>query len=304
MQDKCLVLLCTYNGEQYLREQIDSVLAQTGIETHIKCADDCSTDGTVGILAEYKERYPDRFDYAVNEQNKRFTYNFLDLFFSTADTDYDYYAFCDQDDYWLPEKLLRATEKIREAGDSPRGVFYCSNLTVADENLQKIGMQETPEAIAKVTRRSILVENIATGCTVVIDRAFHRQALRYYPQGIELHDYWFFLIASFTAKVVYDPEAYILYRQHGTNQIGTNKRKWTRANIRKFFRMKSRQSVLMRELLNGYAEDIPEADRRRMTDIRDYRTHFGIRLKLLFDPTFRKRNHNLILKLRVLTGKL
>ena len=80
---KCLVLLCTYNGEQYLRCQLDSVLSQTGVETHIRCADVRSTDGTVAILEEYRERYPDRFAYTVNEQNKRFTYNFLDLFFST-----------------------------------------------------------------------------------------------------------------------------------------------------------------------------------------------------------------------------
>lgn len=304
MQEKCLVLLCTYNGEKYLREQLDSVLAQEGVETHIRCADDCSTDQTAEILEEYRNRFPDRFEYSVNEHNKRFTYNFIDLFFSTADTDYDYYAFCDQDDYWLPGKLGAAITKIKETGGDPHGVLYCSNLTVADEKLNKIGMQESPEAIAKVTRRSILVENIATGCTIVVDRAFHRHALLHYPQGIELHDYWFFLIASFTAKTVYDNNAYILYRQHGTNQIGTNKRKWTRANIKKFLHMHGRQSVMMRELIDGYGEWIPSVDRKRMEDIRDYQKRFCVRMKLLFNPKFRKRNHNLILKLKVLTSKL
>lgn len=304
MTKKCLVLLCTYNGETYLREQLDTVLAQEGVETHIRCADDCSSDATVAILAEYAAHYPDRVSYAVNERNKRFTYNFIDLFFSTADTDYDYYAFCDQDDHWLPNKLNAAITKIEETGGDPHGVLYCSNLTVADEKLNKIGMQESPAAVAKVTRRSILVENIATGCTIVIDRAFHRHALRHYPQGIELHDYWFFLIASFTAKTVYDNNAYILYRQHGANQIGTNKRKWTRANIKKFLHMHGKQSALMRELIDGYGEWLLPVDRKRMEDIRDYQRKFGIRMKLLFNPKFRKRNHNLILKLRVLTGKL
>lgn len=304
MAKKCLVLLCTYNGETYLREQLDTVLAQEGVETHIRCADDCSSDATVDILAEYAARYPDRVSYTVNPQNKRFTYNFIDLFFSTADTDYDYYAFCDQDDHWLPSKISAAVAKIEGTDGDPRGVLYCSNLIVADEKLTKIGMQESPAAIAKVTRRSILTENIATGCTIVVDRVFHRHALLYYPQGIELHDYWFFLIAVFTARAVYDPDAYILYRQHGTNQIGTNKRKWTRANIKKFFRMHGKQGALMRELINGYGEWLSPIDRKRMEDIRDYQTKFWVRMKLLFNPKFRKRNHNLILKLRVLTGKL
>lgn len=303
MTKKCLVLLCTYNGETYLREQLDTVLAQEGVETHIRCADDCSSDATVAILAEYAARYPDRVSYAVNERNKRFTYNFIDLFFSTADTDYDYYAFCDQDDHWLPNKLSAAVTRIESETPQVNGSLYCSNLTVAAEDLTPIALQEPTEALGRITRHTILVENLATGCTIVMDRVFHHHALSYYPCGIEMHDYWFFLIAVFTARAVYDPDSYILYRQHGTNQIGTNKKKWKLANIRKFAHLKNRQGTLMRELLLGYGSQIDLADRRRMEDIRDAR-RLGIRLKLFFSPRFRRRYHNLILKLRVLTGKL
>ncbi len=300
----CLVMLCTYNGEKYLRKQIDSVLAQTAVLTHIKVADDRSSDGTVAILEEYAAAYPDRFSFSVNEENKRFTYNFLDLFHSTGDTDYDYYAFCDQDDVWLPEKLSAAAAKIEEAGDLPHGTLYCSNLTVVNERLEKIGMQEEMEMIRRTSRMTVLFENIATGCTIVMDKKFHDYALTYYPKGIQLHDYWLFLIAVYTANAIYDPEAYILYRQHGGNQIGTNKRKWTLDNIKKFFHVKPKQEYLFRELLLGYGEFISEEDKEKMTLIRDYRHSGAAWLKLLFDPRYHKRNNNLILKLKLLCHKL
>lgn len=305
MQNKCLVLLCTYNGEQYLREQLDSIFAQEGVETHIRCADDCSTDGTVAILEEYRSRYPERFDYHINEHNKRFTYNFLDLFFSTADTDYDYYAFCDQDDYWLPEKLRAAIDRLAEAEPHPNGRLYCSNLTVADEQLHPLGQQESARMLRRTTLHTVKCENIATGCTIVMDAAFHRHALRHYPQGILLHDYWLFLIAVFTARAVYDENAYILYRQHGTNQIGSNKKKFSAAGFRKFTHMKSKYPALMGELVRGYGDMIPDGDRRDMITIRDYRRRLGCRMKLLFCRRFRRRSAKLtlILKLEILTGK-
>ncbi len=300
----CLVLMCTYNGETYLREQIDSVLAQQGVDVYIKVADDRSSDGTVSILEEYAKKYPERFSFAVNEVNKRFTYNFLDLFFSAKDDAYDYYAFCDQDDVWLPNKISAAIEKIEQRGETPRGTLYCSNLTVVDENLEKTGMQESEEMIHRVTRRTVLFENIATGCTIVMNHRFCEHAWSYYPEGILLHDYWLFLIAVFTADAIYDPNAYILYRQHGTNQIGTNKRKWTFANMKKIIKEKPKQEFLYRELLTGYREFISDEDAKDMECIRDYRKKIGARWKLFFSRRYHKRNNNLILKFKVIFRKL
>ena len=73
--EKCLVLIATYNGEKYLRELIESVLAQEGVEIEIACSDDCSTDGTQDILKEYSEKLPN-FSYYINKENKRFTLAF------------------------------------------------------------------------------------------------------------------------------------------------------------------------------------------------------------------------------------
>ena len=301
---KCLVLLGTYNGEKYLREQIDSILAQQDVEVYIKASDDCSTDGTALILEEYKTNFPN-FDYSVNKENKNFTYNFLDLFFSEATDEYDYFAFSDQDDFWLPDKLINAINKIELCdNEKQKGVLYCSNLIVADENLNKLGMQED-ESIYKCNKNNFIFENIATGCTIVFDKTFKNQALKYYPVNIRLHDYWLFLIAAYTADYIYDFDGYILYRQHSSNQIGSNKKKWTWSNFKKFFKYKGDQSKLAEQLLIGYESEITdEQDLENIRLVRDYKRKFGSKLKLLFKKRFKKRKNNLILKIKILFNKL
>lgn len=292
----------TYNGEKYLREQLDSILLQNDVEVHIMVADDCSIDDTVNILQEYKRKYAN-FDYLINNANKNFTYNFLDLLFSVSD-DYDYYAFSDQDDYWLGNKLNKAIEKIESTErKNSNGILYCSNLIVADSNLNKIGMQED-KSVFKCNKNTFFYENIATGCTIVFDNVFKRHATKYYPHGIKLHDYWLFLIAAYSADYVYDFNAYILYRQHGDNQIGTNKKKWTWKNIKKFIKFKGGQSKLAEELLIGYGEELNEEDRRKFIYLRDYKKKLSYKIKLMFSQKFRKRNHNVILKMKLLFNKI
>lgn len=293
----------TYNGEKYIREQLDSILSQKDVDVFIKVTDDCSTDSTQEILREYKNKYQN-FDFFVNEVNKNFTYNFLDLFFSIKNDDYDYYAFSDQDDVWLPEKLSKAISAIEnKLTDNPNGILYCSNLFVVNENLEYIRMQED-ESIEKCNKNNFMFENIATGCTVVFDRAFKRHAQKYYPNDIKLHDYWLFLIAAYTANYIYDKNAYILYRQHGTNQIGSNKKKWTLANIRKFFGYKGVQSKLVEQLIEGYADEIDRDYYQDLIYLRDYKKKFGYKKKLCFGKKHKKRNHNFILKLKILFNKL
>lgn len=294
--------MCTYNGEKYLREQIDSILAQKGVEVALKVADDCSTDGTVSILEEYRTAHPN-VDYTVNQENKRFTYNFIDLFFSADGTDYDYFAFSDQDDFWQEEKLLSAIEQMERMPQNERGTLYCSNLIVTDGNLNPRGMQEG-KRILKANKKTFPYENIATGCTCVFDAKFFRHCKKYYPQNIHLHDYWFFLIAAYTAQYVYDLDGHILYRQHGGNQIGSNQKLFTKRNVKGFRKYQGAQSSLARELLNGYGEEMSEKDKKRFLRVRDYKKKFSLWLCLLFGARCHTLKKTFALKVKVLTHKL
>ena len=301
----CLVLMCTYNGERFLREQIDSVLSQKDVAVSIKVADDRPSDGTVRILEEYRSRYPN-FDYCVNEVNKNFTYNFIDLLFSVRDTQYDYYAFCDQDDIWLPEKLAEAIKKIGEKGSSENGVLYCSNLKVTDARGNAIGMEEG-DSIHKTNRCTYLYENICTGCTMVFDRKFKDHCLKYYPKSIRLHDHWFFLIAVYTAEWVYDPRAFILYRQHVDNQVGSKKNADESLGAQfAHFLEKSNSDTTQRlqQLLIGYGDEISAADRKNIEIVANYKRNIGCRLKFACYSRFKRRKRNLRFRIRVLFGKV
>lgn len=298
----CLVLLCTYNGEKYLKQQLDSILNQDEVNVFIKVADDCSTDNTVEILETYKTCY-NNFDYFINKTNKKFTYNFIDLLFSTKDTFYDYYAFSDQDDVWQHNKLSKAIEAIETHRKSNKGFLYCSNLIVVDENLNFIRLQENTN-ILKADKKTFLYKNIATGCTIVFDQNFHARCLRYYPTNIYLHDYWLFLIAAYTAEFIYDINGYILYRQHSNNQIGSNKFGLSWSRVKRFIQYKGPQSKLAAELINGYKDDIDKTDLVNLTQLSLYKNRLRYKLNLLF---FKKCNgflETLLFKLKILFNKL
>ncbi len=218
---KVLVIMSTYNGEKFLREQIDSILAQENVSVTLHVSDDCSKDKTVDIVKEYQTKHKN-IELYVNEKNKNFTYNFLDALFRFKDCkDYDYYAFADQDDYWLPNKLQTAITQIKATGEC---TLYCANLKIVDSNLRYAGknMRSTD---FHLQHQDLFCSNIATGCTFVMDSKFKDLATQHYPQNIYLHDYWLAVIANFcqTANLVYDSNpSYILYRQHSNNQIGKN----------------------------------------------------------------------------------
>ncbi len=242
---KIIVIMSTYNGEKFVREQIDSILAQKDVELNLHIFDDCSKDKTVEIVQEYEKKNKNVFLH-INEKNKNFTYNFLDALFNFKDNqDYDYYAFADQDDFWLDNKLISAINKIEEKG---KCTLYCSNLKIVDENLIYAGNDMMPKNYIN-KHYDILCKNIVTGCTVVMDNDFKNLATRYYPENIYLHDYWLALIANYCqdANFVYDKDpSYILYRQHGTNLIGSNK------NILKKFKKKTLQKSSYNLVKNFY----------------------------------------------------
>lgn len=302
----CLVLMCTYNGERFLREQIESILSQEGVAVSIRIADDCSSDSTVKILDEYAVKYPN-ISYSVNTSNKNFTYNFIDLLFSVKDTSFDYYAFSDQDDIWMPDKLQRAIRMIGEKGQQHDGTLYCSNLYVADIQGRPVGLEED-ESIRKTNRCTYLYENICTGCTMVFDKRFMEQCVKYYPQGIRLHDHWFFLIAVYTAAWIYDSDSRILYRQHIDNQVGSksNIDSSLSAQFSRFVRKKGGAETVQRlqQLLEGYGEEISEADKKNIRIVANYRKKLSCRLKFTFGRRFKRRKNDIRFRIRVLFGKV
>ncbi len=302
----CLVFLCTYNGEKYLREQIESILNQKDVNVFICAADDCSTDGTVQILEEYSQKYAN-VSYSVNQTNKRFAYNFLDLIFSAKDTEYDYYALSDQDDVWLEDKLIRAINQIEgKERTTQNGVLYCSNQNLVDSELNFLRLSyEVPPLSQR--KYQFLCENIATGCTCVFDKAFLKHFCKYYPKDLNLHDYFLFLVSVFSADYIYDHEAYINYRQHGTNTLGAIggvKRKSPLARLKERFRVKYSHKTFARELLIGFSDDIGEEDKKYIRIMSEYQDGFFKKLKFFFCWKIRPRKGGVKYKVYALFNKV
>jgi glycosyltransferase involved in cell wall biosynthesis len=208
------VLLSSFNGAGFLRAQIDSVLQQQGVKVSIVIRDDGSTDPKTLEQLEQWQQHPQLEVYYG--ENRGATASFFKLL-GLADDSAEYYAFCDQDDIWLADKLARGVNRLQQLDEDC--ALYCTRLTYVDAQLEPAGLSRAPRAA--ITPANALVENFGAGCTMVFTPALRRLAMRQSdPRLIVMHDWWLYLIAAFLGQVDYDMTPSILYRQHEANLVG------------------------------------------------------------------------------------
>lgn len=208
---RVVVLMSTYQGEHYVREQIASILAQLPAEGRLMIRDDGSADAT-GTLIESIEDARISF---VRGQNIGFARSFLALL-ADAPQDAEMFMFSDQDDVWLPTKIDRAWRVLRDASGP---TLYFSRLRLVDEFLRPMG--DSPRPARGPSFENALAENIVTGCTIALNPAARTLVLATGDQRrIYFHDWWMYLVVSAFGKVVMDDEPTLLYRQHGNNVVG------------------------------------------------------------------------------------
>lgn len=217
------VLMSTYNGEKYIREQIESILNQKNVEIELLIRDDGSTDNTACICKEYEVKEKNIHFY--QGKNIGVGNSFLDLIQNAPDT--DYYAFSDQDDVWLEDKLEKSIKGIEdELGNKNKAVLYTSNQIVVDSELNIIGMRFEEEP--KHDLFNTVCENKLSGCTMTFNKCLKDIILQLHLEDYEitlkqrLHDTWCIIVANIVGKVIYDKEGRILYRQHENNVVGAN----------------------------------------------------------------------------------
>jgi glycosyltransferase involved in cell wall biosynthesis len=214
MSDRVHVLLATYNGVEYLGEQLRSIESQSLPVARVTIRDDGSSDGTQSFSQEWAKGK----SYVRFLQGTRLgvTNNFFTLL-KDSEEGCNYFAFCDQDDVWLPDKIERAVTVLRKySAEEP--VLYCSRVEYVNEKLGHMGYSRIPN---RISFANALVENIATGCTVVLNGAARELICKNLPvRSALLHDWWSYLTVSALGMVVYDEAASIKYRQHARNQEG------------------------------------------------------------------------------------
>lgn len=254
------ILLSTFNGERFLQDLLDSLMCQDYQPVKILVRDDGSRDRTLSVLEEYATRY--RSIEVHRGKNLGAARSFFKLL-EMSSQEAEYFAFCDQDDVWLKNKVSRAIAHLSELDPTVPGM-YCSRLLVTDEGLKVIARSPFPERGSSF--ENALVENIATGCTMVLNRAAKDLLLYKRPSFLFMHDWWTYLVVSALGKVCYDRRATVLYRQHSSNVLGVKNGKAS-ARIRRFLRGNTKRffSQQAEEFQNLY-EHLLSEERRLVLD--------------------------------------
>jgi glycosyltransferase involved in cell wall biosynthesis len=214
------IIMATYNGEKYLREQIESILSNTYTEWHLSIYDDGSIDQTFSIIKEYEEKYPGKITGYKNKENLGVKHNFLN---AIKKEEYDYIMFCDQDDVWLSDKIEITYQKMLDVENKnpfiPITIF--TDATLVDEKLNVLYdsyFRTSNLDVKKVDLSHILMENKLIGCTVMINKEVIQQLK--IPTSPRMHDWWIAIITSSFGKIEFLDRPTILYRQHAANVIG------------------------------------------------------------------------------------
>ncbi len=257
--------MSVYNGEAYLRTQLESLVFQQGVQVSLTVRDDASRDNSCQIVEEFGSQIPVTLIHGENVGAAR---SFMELVHQTEE-DADYYAFCDQDDYWLPEKLQRAVEKIESDGcDTAKPVLYYSNVKRVGSELEEID-DPFKKNYHTETFGAVLISTAAPGCTMVFNKALLLYLKAYMPEYLLMHDSWTLQVCTaIDGNVIYDENSYIKYRQHAGNVVGGDeKMKYGKVKlflyrVKKMFDWHERPSKVADEILKGYSNKMPLQNRR------------------------------------------
>ena len=290
---KVIVLMSTYNGERFLKEQIESILNQKGaFQLDLVVRDDGSSDGTVNILEYYKNK---KLLNWYSGENLGPALSFIDLLYNSKE--YDYYAFADQDDFWQDDKLERGIKKI-ESIYNP--CVYFSNASLVDENLNYLG-RDVYKCSPKLDFYTLSCAGGILGCTMILNNQLVECIKKKSPPTkIVMHDFYISVLCKYLGgEILYDNYCSLKYRQHGNNVIGVAHGKSNIIiNRFKFITRKKKISISNQsnELLK-YNSDLNY--KNWAESIAKYRNNLYRRILLSFSLKTRYVNLNMSLKMRL-----
>lgn len=302
-----VIVMSTYNGEKYLEDQLDSILNQNcqrfeAASFRVLIRDDGSCDRTQEILEWYAKDNPDKISW-YQGKNIGVVNSFFELLERAGKA--DYYAFSDQDDYWMPEKMTKAVE-VLEKMDASKPLLYCGRPKLVDSQLRGIDSEiKTPPV--RPAFENALIENVCPGCTEVFNTTMRDMIVKENPNFTVMHDWWLYLLASCFGEVYYDEESFLCYRQHFDNVVGTktNYMDEMKMRIQRFRSTRGNLSRQAEELVRLYGREFPNHSRILLArEFIEAKKSFWARRKLLKKSgIFRQRKmDNRIFHWILLTG--
>lgn len=279
--DKITVLLSSYNGDTYLKEQLDSIFSQENVEPTVIVRNDGSRNpATSTILDEYSQHYP---LCHIKGENLGAGKSFFELVKEASGS--EYYCFADQDDVWNPEKLAEGIRMLKQEDNSQPLLYFCNyNLSDAQGEI----IQQCVSRDLHLTKENSLLESFALGCSMVFNDRLLQMVKSHMPKADIIHDRWFFLTAMFFGKVIYDDRPHFNYRQHGGNVIGAQTVKEKEKNIMRIFMPPTFPiAETARMFLDVYEGELSPADLRIVRRCANYNKSLPDMLYMLFSPSYR-----------------
>lgn len=296
------VLVSTYNGKKYIKEQVDSILKQRDVKVYCLIRDDGSTDSTLEILEKLKINHENI--KIIKGKNIGYEHSFMELVKQSGD--YDYYAFSDQDDVWLPNKLIEGINKLITY-DNNIPLLYHSNADVVNPELNYICKLRNKNPFNAIEKR-FLFNGFVLGCTSIFNQNTKKLVMKGDMNLKVAHDFWIPILCVLVGKVIYDPNSYILYRQHEDNVFGYNNSffKIFKCKYKEFFSNERICEKVAKSLLIYYCDILKKEDIQMIQEIAYYRDSIINKLKLLFSeqatkPTIRG---TIYLKFAILFSKI
>ena len=286
---KAAVLLASYNGEQFIRTQIDSILAQDYDPVELYIWDDCSTDHTPEILRQYEKKNANVHVY-FGEKNLGYPACFYALT-DRNDIPADYYFFADQDDKWYPDKIRRAVEAL-SLQDEGKPAAYYAGYDLCDGELNRIRTVLPPEGGQKIRLRNTLYEVCGLEFTMAVNREAFTLLQRYHPWRSKARGTWMSMLYAALGEIVTDRYAAAAYRRHeaSVTNRGTSRRslwKWRAGKFKKQELAGYRD--MLREFYEVTGQDLPEKEARMLRRFSSEKRFPNVFYKFFYPHRLRSR---------------
>ncbi len=292
--DKAVVLMATYNGEKYVREQIDSILNQTYKNLELYIRDDGSSDGTLKILDSYAD---DSRVHIIKGSRLGYPDCFWSLF--KDDIEADYYFFADQDDYWLPQKVEKAVEKLRKFKN--KNVCYYSRYVICDSGLNKVSI--SPDIRNRQRLVNVLFEVPGLEFTMALTKKARENLLSNLPIKCGGRGTWMAMYFAGCGRIVTDSEPLALYRRHESTVTSSNMsfcgmfiwrfKQFILGNSLKSYKM------ILKEIKSVFYNELSDYD-KSLVDLFTCDSYFKSIIPKLFFPRRLRRNVTDEISLRIL----
>lgn len=297
MSKKVAILLSTYNGEKYLREQIDSLLAQTYDNFELIVRDDGSKDSTVEIVKEYMEKSDKEITLMVGK-NLGFIKSFFELL---KHSDADYFSFADQDDIWLPNKIELAVNSLNKLDDTKPNMAF-SNVDYYDTEMNFMGNGDSKNK--KPSFLNSLYECINQGMTMVINKTARDYIIKNIPEKCFFHDWWTYMICTAFGSVVQADVVTVKYRRAKTNATVEGQGKITLLvwRIKKLFLGNGMKDIRKQQTIfkNIFYDNLSDENKKILDTFEEEKYNFFKALKKTFYPRKIRRKFVDDLSLRIL----